>query len=512
MEPPAQESPDEDSAPFTQPGFTQTQVMYSQSALDAGSSAGTQPDEPEEQTHRFMLLSMVDNSDPIDLGYGETFSLGREMPNSTCSLTINDANISSKHLTITNPEPNVYQLVDSSSNGTFLDGSKRKIAKGTPVELSDGTEIVVKKPFKGGPKIAYVFVVYPKDVDLPPAEYINLQRKYKISFQESDVLGHGSFAKVYKGTSRCTNQLVAVKVVEKKKVSLVTSSRPHAIEDEFNILMKLKHPGVIQVYDVYDTQDKLYIVLERAMGGELFDQVIERPYSEQDAVHVFKQIVEAVKYLHDNGVVHRDIKPENVLIASKTSIRTKQVVKITDFGLSRLVGPQSFMQTLCGTPQYLAPEVITAQHSKEGYGMAIDMWSLGVILFILVSGTMPFAGPTESCPTRPPVQTQVVNGWYTFPEEDWSMISEGVKNLIRWLLTKEPERRATPAHVLEHSWMKGKKSPTKDELARVSDPATQPKQGKRKKEPTELEPNKCSKTSHAPNQQSANTTNNEMIP
>eukprot|EP00656_Telonema_subtile_P003488 TRINITY_DN11596_c0_g1_i7.p1 TRINITY_DN11596_c0_g1~~TRINITY_DN11596_c0_g1_i7.p1 ORF type:complete len:470 (+),score=109.62 TRINITY_DN11596_c0_g1_i7:138-1547(+) len=431
-----------------------------------GSNA-TQPDEPEEEedTEQYVLLGMEEDSEPIELGY-EDFTVGR---GDNCTLTINDPTISLTHMTLRRKSMHEFELIDSSSNGTYLNNNKKKVTKGQAVELATNTEIVIKKSLKGAERVGFVFTVYPKAAPPEPG-MLNLRRRYFSDFEGHDqLLGVGSFAKVYKGTCRNTGTQVAIKVVDKKKVAITTSTREHDIEDEFKILKNLKHPGVIQVCDVFNTTNLLYIVLERAVGGELFDEVLECVYIESDARHVFLQLVESVKYLHDNGVVHRDIKPENILVASRKGVkRTAQVVKLTDFGLSRLVGPQSFMQTLCGTPQYLAPEVLTAQKGKVGYGQQVDMWSLGVILYILVSGTMPFAGPTESCPHRPPVQSQVLNAQYTFPDAEWATLSEAVKNLIRWLLTKDPEHRATPDQVIGHSWMKGREVPNEAELLAVS--------------------------------------------
>jgi len=144
-------------------------------------------------------------------------------------------------------------------------------------------------------------------------------------------------------------------------------------------------------------------------------------------------------------------------------------MKITDFGLSRVVGPTSFMNTMCGTPQYLAPEVASAKSLPNGYGIAVDMWSLGVILYVLLSGRMPFVHPQEMPPERPPILKQIQEGLYDFSEEQWSGRSNSVRNLIDSLLTVQPERRATAKEVMEHSWMKSLLEPTEDEVAKVKE-------------------------------------------
>eukprot|EP00658_Telonema_sp_P-2_P054826 TRINITY_DN43606_c0_g1_i4.p1 TRINITY_DN43606_c0_g1~~TRINITY_DN43606_c0_g1_i4.p1 ORF type:complete len:433 (-),score=93.18 TRINITY_DN43606_c0_g1_i4:40-1338(-) len=392
-------------AEFTEPSppteFMQTQVLPTQSTADPGHD--TEPEEePEEDKVKCLLLPITPGEEVIRIESGSDFTLGR---GPECShVTKQDPYISTLHFTISSTG-NSWELRDSSSNGTTIHNSTttnggKRLKRGDTVELVDGTEIVVKRKANNTPdKIGFVFLVHPANEPIEPG-MLELKRKYQFDQGHESFLGQGSFAKVYKGIDRDSRRPVAIKVVEKKKLMLVTSSRDQHFEDEFRIMKTLKHSGVVQVYDVYDSEERLYIVLEQAVGGELFDAVVKEPYSEPDARHVFTQIVKAIKYLHENNVVHRDIKPENILISSKASERAKQVVKISDFGLSRLAGPQSFMQTVCGTPQYLAPEVLTAKHSS-GYNQQVDMWSLGVILYILVSGTMPFAGPTESCPYRP---------------------------------------------------------------------------------------------------------------
>jgi len=453
--------------------MSQPPMMCTQPAPEDSNEPDSDHTEPEleqdeVETHMYVLLSTHD-SEVIHLTSGENFTIGRA---DSCTHTIDDNTISVTHCTIQNPSLNVYEIVDSSSNGTYLDGNKKKIAKGVPIELVNGMEVVVKKKYRDSAKVSFIFSVYPIDTGLSEPGYLNMQRKYMTDFDGKDqLLGSGSFANVFKGTNRNTQELVAIKVVDKQKVTFATSStRMVSIEDEFTILKQLSHSGIVKVYDVYDTKINLYIVLERAIGGELFDAVLEQEYAESDARHVFKQLVDAIKYLHDKDVAHRDLKPENVLIARKVAIRSKQVVKITDFGLSRLVGPQSCMQTVCGTPQYLAPEAfpLPGQQIASGYSKQVDMWSLGVILYIIISKTMPFTGPSPSRPSQPPVQQQIHSGRIDFPsgpghDFNWANATGAVKNLIQRLLTKEPAERITPEQVLVHSWMQGKAAASQSE-------------------------------------------------
>ena len=156
--------------------------------------------------------------------------------------------------------------------------------------------------------------------------------------------------------------------------------------NEVKILQSVSHPNVINLEDVIDTKDYLFIVLELAEGGELFEKIIEKTrLNESEAKLHFYQMASAIQYLHSKKICHRDLKPENVLLCSQDD--SNPVIKITDMGLSKLVDLGTVLQTYCGTPQYMAPEVIMGAGQ---YSLKVDCWGLGVILFILLSGTPPF--------------------------------------------------------------------------------------------------------------------------
>eukprot|EP00042_Codosiga_hollandica_P052729 m.675365 g.675365 ORF g.675365 m.675365 type:complete len:354 (+) comp58552_c2_seq23:515-1576(+) len=227
---------------------------------------------------------------------------------------------------------------------------------------------------------------------------------------------------------------------------------------EVDILKTLKHPNVIGIEEMYDTEDSLNIVLELAAGGELFDRIVEaQKFSEDETKFIFHQLFNAVKYLHDHAIIHRDLKPENVLLAAKTD---NPIIKVTDFGLAKLVGPHSFVKTLCGTPDYLAPEVVllgmkSGQSQNMGYGKEVDLWSLGVILYICLCGYPPFADdmPGQSLT----LSQQITQGVYTFPKDDWDAVSDGAKDLVKRLLTVDPAKRITLSECLSHPWMRDEK-------------------------------------------------------
>jgi len=181
-------------------------------------------------------------------------------------------------------------------------------------------------------------------------------------------------------------------------------------------------------------------------GGELFDRVVSvTRFEEPIAKLLFYQMLVAVKYLHEQGITHRDLKPENVLLCSE---KNETVIKITDFGLSKVVGEQSLMKTLCGTPSYLAPEVLLTA-GTGGYSKAVDLWSLGVILFICLGGYPPFSEEIK----KHTLNEQIIKGLYTFPKTYWKAVSPKAIDLIKKLLTVDPKKRISVEEALQHPWI-----------------------------------------------------------
>eukprot|EP01098_Paradermamoeba_levis_P010031 TRINITY_DN419_c0_g1_i1.p1 TRINITY_DN419_c0_g1~~TRINITY_DN419_c0_g1_i1.p1 ORF type:complete len:219 (+),score=52.64 TRINITY_DN419_c0_g1_i1:641-1297(+) len=186
-----------------------------------------------------------------------------------------------------------------------------------------------------------------------------------------------------------------------------------------------------------------FLVMELVDGKELFERIIERgSYTEKDAAACIHQIVSAIQFMHSFGIAHRDLKPENILSSWEN---TQEHIKITDFGLAKEFG-SSKLETACGTEGYIAPEVLT----EETYGPACDMWSLGVIIFVLLSGTQPFYGsnPKE-------VLERIKKVDFDFSDPSWQCVSEDAKSLIKNLLVKDPQKRMTADECLENTWIKG---------------------------------------------------------
>lgn len=199
----------------------------------------------------------------------------------------------------------------------------------------------------------------------------------------SDQLGSGSFAVVKKAIRKSDGKVFAVKIIKKNKLNADELSVVH---DEVEIMHRISHPHAVQLYEMFETTNKIYMVLECLTGGELFDKIVKKgSYSEREASELIQCVTLAVSYLHNIGIVHRDLKPENLIYLNNDD---NSPIKITDFGLAkfRSNNKQSTMTTACGTPGYVAPEVLC----NQPYGAAVDMWSIGVILYILLCGFPPF--------------------------------------------------------------------------------------------------------------------------
>jgi len=256
-------------------------------------------------------------------------------------------------------------------------------------------------------------------------------------YEMLECIGNGHFAKVRKGRHRVTGELVAVKIITKH-----AASKMKMLKAEVDIMTKLNHPNVVRLHKVVDTETKLYLVMELLTGGELFDRIVARGhYSEADARTLTRTIVSTMGYLHSQGVAHRDLKPENILLASEDE---NAGIKITDFGLSRLIEDQGLMTTACGTPGYVAPEVIT----HEAYSTQIDMWSVGVIVYILLCGFPPFYGENDAQMFR-----KIRSAQYKFLQPYWDGISAEAKDFVAKLLVVDPEKRLTAKQALQHSWL-----------------------------------------------------------
>jgi len=266
---------------------------------------------------------------------------------------------------------------------------------------------------------------------------MNTQGRIEDFYVRGNILGRGEFAVVYAGMHKETHEQYAIKIIDKKKIDV---KRLHT---EVSILSTVKHPNIISLKETFDTETELYLVMELVTGGELFDKIIEEgAYSETKACLCVQKILSAVEYLHELNIVHRDLKPTNLLLKDPNDLTD---VKLADFGLSKLLSDDILMHTACGTPIYVAPEVLNG----EGYDKEVDLWSVGVIMYILLCGFPPFFDDTNDITN---LFEQILSGVYDFPEPYWDDVSASAKDLIGRLLVVEPKNRLSATQALQHPW------------------------------------------------------------
>ncbi|XP_078437541.1 CBL-interacting protein kinase 23-like isoform X1 [Wolffia australiana] len=250
-------------------------------------------------------------------------------------------------------------------------------------------------------------------------------------------LGEGNFAKVKLARNMTTGENFAIKILDKEKI--LKHKMIAQIKREIATMKLIRHPNVIRMQEVLASKTKIYIVLEYVTGGELFDRISNGRLKEDEARKYFQQLICAVDYCHSRGVFHRDLKPENLLLDSNG------VLKVTDFGLSALpqqLREDGLLHTACGTPNYVAPEVI----KNKGYdGAKADLWSCGVILFVLMAGYLPFDDSN-----LPSLYKKIFKAEFSSPP--W--FSSGAKKLIKRMLDPDPLTRITMAEVIENEWFK----------------------------------------------------------
>eukprot|EP00824_Muranothrix_gubernata_P022669 TRINITY_DN5579_c0_g1_i1.p1 TRINITY_DN5579_c0_g1~~TRINITY_DN5579_c0_g1_i1.p1 ORF type:complete len:359 (-),score=65.92 TRINITY_DN5579_c0_g1_i1:62-1105(-) len=260
-------------------------------------------------------------------------------------------------------------------------------------------------------------------------------------YDMGEELGAGSFSRVVKALDKRSERDVAVKIIEKSRLG----ENEDSLKNEVAILRQVQHPNILHLHDFYESSKRYYLVMELMTGGELFDRIVERgSYTEKDACAVTTKVIEAIQYLHSKGIVHRDLKPENLLYASTSD---DSEIKIADFGFAKYMGgADALTMTACGTPGYVAPEVL----QNEGYSKNVDMWSVGVILYILLCGFPPFYEENMSA-----LFSQIMSGNYSFPDPYWTHISSSAKDLISHLLVVDASKRYNPEQALAHPWIAG---------------------------------------------------------
>ena len=242
-------------------------------------------------------------------------------------------------------------------------------------------------------------------------------------------------------THKRSGQKAACKAIAKRK--LINSEDVEDVRREVSILHHLSgHPNIVGLLAAYEGTKHVYIVMDFCSGGELFDRIVERGhYSEKDASEVFRVMIRTIAHCHNLGVMHRDLKPENFVLATKDQ---DAPIKAIDFGLSAYFEPGERFRDIVGSAYYVAPEVL-----KRNYSCEADIWSAGVILYILLAGVPPFWAQSEQA-----IFDEVLKGKYDLKSDPWGKISEGAKDVVRKMLVSNPKDRATAQEILNHPWVR----------------------------------------------------------
>jgi len=262
---------------------------------------------------------------------------------------------------------------------------------------------------------------------------------FRSIYQLNAKLKAGAFATVCLGTHRATGKRVAIKCVSRKKLPI---SDDVAIFSEVDVLASLDHPYITKLVDFFIEEECYFIVMEYMEGGDLFDRIGRKSsYDESDARDLCIKMLEAVKHCHENSIAHCDLKPKNLLLQSMDDDSS---VKLADFGFATRVHAPESLDKQCGTPYFVAPEILL----RKRYDQKADMWSVGVIIYCLLSGRLPFVGKKHL-----ELFKSIISGVYTFDEEEWNDISSDAKDLIQNLLVIDPSKRLSASEALQSRWL-----------------------------------------------------------
>ncbi|KNE55902.1 CAMK/RAD53 protein kinase [Allomyces macrogynus ATCC 38327] len=421
-------------------------------------------------------LLRTDNGDEHEL-HDALYRVGR---NEHCEIVIDThITVSKVHFRLTRaPEPGaalpatgtalpplVVLIEDLSTNGTHVNGTR--LVRGVPKPLRHADEITIKVE-NGALKFTFEVPPAPESsassaasasaaAAAPANVYHHQDPQFESVLQGIDfhrILGSGTYATVYLAVDRHTKEKYACKALDKFKAGLRSRGSPanngHEELAEIRILMNLKHPNIVQVHQVLRTERYIYMFLQLVEGGELFDYLSEHlSIPETECKFWMYQLFQAIQYLHAQNISHRDIKPENILLETG---QAGSKLLLADFGLAKKTS--SRMKTMCGTLNYVAPEILTKSGSNgPGYSKAVDCWSCGVMLYFLLCGRLPFDDTDEDV-LRQMIKEDELAFLEPAPNTDiWEGISGSCKDLIRRLLAKDPARRLTIAQALAHPWI-----------------------------------------------------------
>ncbi|KAL9091627.1 MAG: hypothetical protein Q9165_004703 [Trypethelium subeluteriae] len=351
-----------------------------------------------------------------------------------CDRMVNNPVVSNRHALLFSENRGGGTLAiveDLSGNGTFV--NEALVGRNKRRELEDGDEISIVNNAR------FVFR-YPHS-----RETSAFKQKYQILEQ----LGKGHFATVFLCIEKDSGHRFAVKKFEKRS-GPSERSKVDGLQQEVAVLMGVSHPSVLCLKDTFDENDGFYLVLELAPEGELFNWIVmKQKLTEAETRKVFVQLFQGIKYMHERNIVHRDIKPENILLTDKDLN-----VKLADFGLAKIIGEESFTTTLCGTPSYVAPEILE-QSNHRRYTRAVDVWSLGVVLYICLCGFPPFSDELYSAENPYTLSQQIKAGRFDYPSPYWDSVGDAALDLIDRMLTVDVEQRISIDDCLEHPWTVG---------------------------------------------------------
>ena len=268
--------------------------------------------------------------------------------------------------------------------------------------------------------------------------YSNLNDIYEVR----EVLGKGKFGLVRLGIHKESKRKVAIKIINKKLVSLLDLEQ---VKTEVEILKIAQHPNIIRLYDVFENEKYIYIIMEHCGGGDLFSYIEKRGFQlkEARAAQIIHKLSTAIYYLHQYGIVHRDLKPENILMTNDTD---EADIRLLDFGLGKIIGPNEFCKEPFGTFSYAAPEVLL----EKPYNFKADLWTIGIITYLLVAGFLPFDDENS----EKEIARQTVYEPTPFPNSVWKSISPEAKAFVDNLLNKDAKKRMNIKQILEHPWLK----------------------------------------------------------
>ncbi|KAG0671522.1 hypothetical protein C6P45_000354 [Maudiozyma exigua] len=377
----------------------------------------------------------------------------------------NHSRYSNRHFQIMLGEDCNLLLRDISTNGTVLNG--RRIEKDTNELLSQGDEITVGTGVSSDVLTLMVFISdrFKQAYERTKLENVTSNLKsmshkiepqeemvspiYKDFSIEDRVIGQGAFATVKRAAERKTGKTYAVKIINKRKVI----GNIDGVARELEVLEKLKHPRIVRLKAFYEDNINYYMVMEFISGGDLMDFVVAHGVVGEDAGReITRQILEAIEYIHSMGISHRDLKPDNILIEQDDPV----LIKITDFGLAKVQATESGLKTFCGTLAYVAPEVLNnrsnaqaASNEKNEYSNMVDMWSLGCLVYVILTSHLPFSGSTEA-----DLYDKIIHGSYhDAPLRDYR-VSEEAKDFIDSLLQVDVTKRLTAKKALQHPWIR----------------------------------------------------------